>query len=149
MKSQLSTKIKALAIYQIIGGILGFVFLFLLLDFRNSSLIWLILLPFIFVLFTYSIYCGIVLLKNVSKGLIHSKVNQFLQVVSFMAFGYAYQYMSGAFISVGLNFTDALEFNFNFGLSHSAMGFNTNDPDLQFSINLIAIFLIVFIDKAQ
>jgi hypothetical protein len=150
MKRQLSTKIKALAIYQIIGGLVGIGLTFYLLGGQPVSLLLLLIFLFIFGLYTYSIYCGIILFKDARKGLKRSKLNQLLQVISFGGFGYAYQFLSGIYLLIGADFTESFTFNFNFGISSSwKVSINSNDPTLLLNVNIVAIFLVVFIDKAQ
>ena len=82
MHGQLQTKIKALGIYQIIGGLFGIGLTFYLLNTNNSfTLLVFLIILFILGLYCYSIYSGIILIKNVEKGLTHSKVNQLFQLI--------------------------------------------------------------------
>ena len=145
----LKPKLKALSIYQVIGGVIGLGSIVYLVATTNPLSI--LLIPIILVavgLFGYSIYCGILLSKKQLSGLKHSKINQLLQVVHFTLFGYAFQYVSGAHLSLGLDLTQVLNFKFNFSLSTWQININTGEPDMVVSLNLIALFLIVFIDKA-
>jgi hypothetical protein len=51
---------------------------------------------------------------------------------------------------IGLNLTESFTFNFNIGISSSwKISINTNDPTLLLNVNLVAIFLTVFINKTQ
>jgi hypothetical protein len=150
MNDQFKSRVKALAIYQVIGGVLGLGLTFYFFNPGVSvSLLWLLILPFVLGLYGYSIYCGIILFKDIEKGLKRSKVNQLLQVISFMAAGYGYQYASGFYFSIGIDLTNSFTFNFNFGISSWQLNINTDNPNLILSINIVAIFLVVFIDKAQ
>lgn len=84
------------------------------------------------------------------KGLKLSKLNQLLQLISFWGFGYAFQYLSGIYFLIGVDLTESFSFNFNTGISSSwKIGINSSDPTLLLNVNLVAIFLVVFIDKAQ
>ena len=151
MSKQLLTKIKAFAIYQIIGGLVGIGLTFYLFNLEKPvSLLLPLIFLFIFGLYGYSVYCGIILFKDVKKGLRHSKLNQLLQIIAFWGFGYAYQYLSGVYLLIGVDLTQSLTFNFNYGISSSwKIGINTNDPTLLLNVNVVAIFLVVFIDKVQ
>jgi hypothetical protein len=150
MKDQLRLKIQALAIYQLLGGIRGLWISMFLLSI-NGMASWLLFLyiPLVVALYGYSIYCGIILFTDEEKGLKHSKINQCLQVVYFTAFGYGYQYTSGFFLSIGIDWTDAMILKFNLGLSSFYLNVNTGLPDLLLSINFVAVFLIVFIDRIK
>ncbi len=65
-----------------------------------------------------------------------------------MAFGYAYQYVSGIYLIVGIDFTHSITFHVNTGISSIwKININSNDPTLLLNINIIAILLSVFIDK--
>lgn len=146
----MKTKLKGLSIYQIGGGIIGIGLTINLIVSLSSIAGILFLLFFVaFVLFGYSIFCGIILLKEPKKGLYHSKINQILQVIQVIAFGYAYQYVSGINLSVGLDLTESLNFKANFSFSAWQLNFNTNDPTCIVNLNLVAPFLIIWIDKAK
>ena len=148
--NSLKIKMKALAVYQIIGGLVGIGLTFYLFGRQPVSPLLLLIFLFIFGLYTYSIYCGIILFKDVRKGLKRSKLNQLLQVISFWGFGYAYQFLSGVYLLLGADFTESFTFNFNVGISSSwNIGINTGDPTLLLNVNIVAIFFVVFIDKAQ
>jgi phosphate/sulfate permease len=146
MKGQLN----ALAIYQIVGGIIGIGLTVLLAV--GSSFVQLLLIPLFVVafgLFSYSIFCGFLLYKNVNKGLSCSKINQILQAVQFAGLGYAYKYISGLGISVGMEISDSFKFNANLTFSAWQLAFNTGDSDRIVSINLLALFLIIWIDRTK
>jgi hypothetical protein len=147
MKDEIELKIRALAIYQLLGGIRGlWVAMFSLGIKAQTSWLLLIMAP---VFYGYSIFCGVTLFTNEQKGLKHSKINQLLQIVSFMAFGFGFQYVSGAFLSLGIDWTDALILKFNLGLSAFYLGADPENSNLLLNINLVAIFLVVFIDRIR
>jgi hypothetical protein len=102
---------------------------------------------FIIALYCFSIYCGILLIRKRKYGLKLSKMNQILQAISFSMFGYAYQYISGVYFSVGLDLTESFIFKFNFGISSWQLNINSDNPAQTLSLNLFAIFLIIVIDK--
>lgn len=92
-------KIKALGIYQVAGGIIGFVLTIWTIAGYIDSMKGILILLFSIALglYIYSIYCGILLLKNSKEGLKHSLINQALQMVSFSFFGMLFN-ISPAFI---------------------------------------------------
>lgn len=148
MQKQFDLKIKILALYQIVGGLVGVTLTLFFSNFQVTSFLALIVIPVMVGLFSFSIYAGSLLFFNIENGLKRSKINLFLQIISFVAFGYAYQYSIGLYFIVGIDFTNSFTFNFNLGirpLLHLAI--NSSSPTLSLNINLIAIFLAVYIDK--
>jgi hypothetical protein len=147
---ELQPKLNALSIYQIIGGLIGLGSIAYLIATTDPLPILLLpILSFAVVLYGYSIYCGIVLSKRSLPGLKYSKINQLLQVVHFTLFGYSFQYVSGVHFSPGLDLTKFLNFKLNLSLSTWQININTGEPDMLISLNVVALFLIVFIDKAM
>jgi hypothetical protein len=64
-------------------------------------------------------------------------------------FGYGFTYISGVSFSIGLDLTDGAVLGFNFGLSNWKVTVNSELDILMVRLNLIAMFLIVAIDKWQ
>ena len=150
MTSKINFQLKVLSYYQIAGGIIG-LGLTIWLIISLISFQWLLLLLFLIalLLYTFSIYCGVILFKNIETGLRFSKINQVLQVIHFTALGYAFKYISGVHLSIGLDLTESLEFQFNMSISGWQFTINDDDPSIIVSLNLVALFLIVFIDKIK
>lgn len=142
-------KVKALGIYQIIGGVIGIGLTLWMVNLTSVPALFLLIVLFAFSLYGYSIYCGVLLLQKRKEGLLHSKINQILQVFSVSLLGYAYQYTSGAFLLVGLDLTESLNFKFNIGTSSWQLNINSDDPALIVKVNLLALFLITFVDKLR
>ena len=149
MTSKINSQLKVLSYYQIAGGIIG-LGLTTWLIITLISFQWLLLLLFLIalLLYAFSIYCGVILLRNIETGLRFSKINQLLQVIHITALGYAFQYVSGICLSVGFDLTAELNFTFNFDISAWQIKINSDDPTVVISLNLVALFLIMFIDKA-
>jgi hypothetical protein len=146
----MKTNIRVLAIYQILGGIVGILIaadLIANLEFVSELLIVFFIVAF--GLFGFSIFCGIVLFNNVNKGLSYSKINQILQVIHFMAFGYAYQYVAGINLSLGIDLTESLIFKANFNFTSWQLSIDSNSPSFVISLNLIALFIIFWIDRIK
>jgi hypothetical protein len=142
-------RLMALSIYQIIGGVLGIGLTLWMINLTSVSSVFLLLVLFVCALYGYSIYCGVLLLQERKDGLVHSKINQLLQVVSFSLLGYAYQFTSGAALSVGLDLTESLSFKFNLSASSWQVNINSDSRALIVNVNLLALFLIRFIDKTR
>ena len=145
------TKLKVLAIYQVIGGILG---LGLTGWIMGKEQMMSVFLFFIFLiptaLYSYSIYCGRLLLKKKDIGIRHSLINQFLQLISFAISGYAFQYVSGIYLSIGFSYTEIFNLKFDFGLASVwQISIGTDTPTFLINLNLVALFLIVFINKVK
>lgn len=140
-------KLKALGIYQIIGGIIGIGLTLGLLNLSAASILLFLIVLLALALYSYSIYCGMLLLQKRKDGLLHSKINQLLQVASIAVLGYAYQYTSGVFLSIGIDLTESFNLRFNAGISSWQININTDNPALIVNLNLLAVFLITAIDK--
>jgi hypothetical protein len=141
-------KVKALGIYQVVGGVVGIAFILWLLSRVSvlSNFLVLLIFGFAFVFYFYSIYCGIQCFKNVKKALVHSRINQLLQVLGFSMFGYAYQYVSGVSLQLGVDLSDSFAFKFNIGISTWQITINSGDSTMLVNINLVAVWLVVFIE---
>jgi hypothetical protein len=140
----MQNKIKTLAFYQILTGILGLLFL-LLMNLKSSSTIFVIIIG----LHSFSIYSGYLLLtKNFEKGLDLSIYNQLIQVVGFGISGFTFEYFSGIFLSLGLNITNDTIINYNAGFNTWILNLGSNSS-LFININLVALGLIFFIFKLK
>jgi hypothetical protein len=131
------------------GGALGIGLTLWMVNLPLLPVIFLLLVLFVFALYGYSIYCGALLVQKRRKGLLHSKINQLLQVISISLLGYAYQYTSGAFLFVGLDLTESLNFKFNIGTSSWQLNINSDNEALIVKVNLLALLLVAFIDKLR
>lgn len=140
----MKNKIKILAFYQILIGILGLLFL-LLINLKSSSTIFVIIIG----LYSFSIYSGYLLLtKNFKKGLDLSIYNQLIQVVGFGISGFTFEYFSGIFLSLGLNITNDTIINYNAGFNTWILNLGSNST-LFININLVALGLIFLIFKLK
>jgi hypothetical protein len=149
MNKGLYQKIKILAFYQIIGGLIGIGSLCYALA-TQTMIGGLFLVLFIaFVLYTYSIWCGWTLLKNSSKGLILSLVNQISQVIVFILGAYGYKYISGISLLIVLNLTNGFNLFLNFGLSSFHFNFNLQTNSKVVGVNVIAFYLVYFINQVR
>ncbi|OIR07580.1 hypothetical protein GALL_102420 [mine drainage metagenome] len=146
----ISTKLTGLGIYQIAGGIFGIALTFWITATPEkipSFLFSLFLVPI--TLYSYSIYCGILLIKQKINGLNYSSVNQYLQLINFSILGYAFKYVSGVYLFAGIDMTHAVDFAFNFGPSNWQITINMDKEIILLNFNFVAFFLIIFIDKLK
>ena len=138
-----------IGIYQIAGGMLGMAVIIGLFKSESStiSMVLSLLLLWVVALYAYSIYCGVLLISGNTKGLNQTQINQYLQVISILIAGFAFQYYSGIYFSVGIDLTHSFHFKLNWGLSTFQMNLVSKNETIQFNFNLVALGLILYTDK--
>lgn len=144
-------KLKGLSYYQIVGGLFGLGLTVLTrIQLATTTNLLIFTLACFIASFTFSVICGLLLLKkNLKLGLPLSTVNQVLQVFSFSLAGYSFKYVAGLLLSLGLDLTDGFDFKINFSIPAFQADINT-DSDVAFvGFNLVAVYLIYYIDKLQ
>ena len=147
---EIITQFTTLGVYQIVGGVIGLILTVLII--LKTTVIQPLILFIIVValgLYLYSIYCGYLLLRRKTTGLRHSTFNQCLQLISFSYMGYAFQYLSGIYFLIGLDLTNSIAFNFGLGFSSWQININTDSESLIVNLNLVALFIVVYIDKIK
>ncbi|RZK02933.1 MAG: hypothetical protein EOO46_18215 [Flavobacterium sp.] len=152
LRKLITSKTNILAFYQIFGGLFGVgLFVYLLsMSFQRQTMPHLLMTVLFLIAigtFCYSIFCGIQIFRNEKSGLKHSWINQVVQIFSFSISGYGFQYVSGLYFSIGLDLTDSLLFKFNLGTSMWQLYFNQDFNQIKIEINILALLLIVFIDR--
>ncbi len=152
MEDQFSKNIKSnltnLGIYQIIGGAIGLLFIIWTIFKSPISPIEALLIYLIIVsLFLYSVFCGILCIKVKKNALNHSLANQILQVFSFAIMGFAFKYVAGFYLTIGLDLADSFNLHFGAGLSKIDFNINNEKKRLEVDFNLVALALIYWIDK--
>ena len=140
---RMEEKVKYIGWYQVIGGILG-----------NGLLIWTILtnqylsngqvlaILGAILLFSFSIYCGILLIKGKRSGTKLSVINQFLQIINFSLLGYSYYYISGLQFSVGVDYTNDLLLKAEYTLSGFQFSTNESEDQVRLLINIVPLVII-------
>ena len=152
MEVLFSKKIKSdltkLGLYQIVGGVLGIIIIIwailkipLLTDL--AALVYFIMVLF----FVYSIFCGVLCIKTKKNSLLHSLINQMLQIFGIAIMGYALKYVAGFYLTIGLNLTDSIKFTFGTGFSKFDFNINLEKERLELDFNLIAFAFVYWIDK--
>lgn len=148
MMTKTKSNISTIGWYQIIGGGIGALIIFYSL-FTTAQLSGLNILIYVFILlfFSYSIFCGALCIRHKNNALIHSLINQFLQLISFAFFGFAFSYVAGLYLSVGLDLSNSIDMKFNFGISKFDFNINLEHERAEINFNLVAFALIYWIDK--
>lgn len=149
MEKQLRKQIIGLALYQIVGGILGIVFT-LWVMFRGEVVLTQQVLRFsLFAagLFIFSILCGRMLFRNPPRGLVLSLINQVLQVIYFAFGAYGFQYVAGLRIGFGFDMIGSWTFKFRVALSSFQFDLGTDTGQKFIGINLVALFLIFWTER--
>jgi hypothetical protein len=142
------SSLNKLGVYQIVGGAIGALLVFRNI-FKTPLLTGMTALLYIFVLmfFAFSIYCGILCLNSNKKSLILSLANQLFQLVGFAVMGFAFKYIAGFYLTIGLDLTHTTTFGFDLGFSTFDFNINNEKEKIEIDINLVALSLIYWMDK--
>ena len=141
---KIALKLKYIGFYQLVGGIVGILntIRFLPNLTQVNGGIFLILL-LIFALYSYSIYCGYLLIKKRNiKGINFSIYNQLLQIIGFGVLGFAFHFTAGIYAGIKLNLTNDTILTFMFGHSAAMININSNPEFTELSLNIIALILL-------
>jgi len=144
-------KLQALAIYQIIGGLLGLITTtWIIIQFPAFTPFIILLFVVAFGLYIFSLLSGWLLWNQYTAGVQCSLINQYLQIVQFAIGGYAYTYISGGYFSLGIDLTYSYRLLVNFGIiSTWQLKAFTQTPIVQLSFNFVAILLVVFLTHVK
>ena len=149
-KKDTTSKLKLLAFYQIGGGIIGlFLTSWTILNLPGITGILLLIILIAVLLYFYSIYCGVLLLKKKIAGFKYSLINQYLQLASFSIFGFSFKYVSGIVLAAGIDMTESFYFIFDAGVSSWQISLYGDTAAFVISFNFAALFLILFIEKLK
>ncbi len=149
--NSLKSRINILAYYQIAGGAIGIIFLVWMVA-TTFPIQGLNILHYLFmaVFHSFSVYSGWLLVeRQIETGLAFSKINQILQVFGIAFGGFAYEYVAGISLWLGVDLKDSANFTFNFSFSKFELYFNSSKDFARVEFNLVAIYLVYFISKLQ
>ncbi|WP_162051565.1 hypothetical protein [Pontibacter pamirensis] len=151
MTNKIGNQLRGLAIYQTIGGSLGIAFTVVVMLQGDTILTQQVLRASLLAaaLFVFSIICGSQLFRNPQRGLRLSLVNQVLQVVYFAFGAYGFQYVAGLRVGFGFDMVGSWTFKFRLALSSFQFDFGTDTGQKFIGINLLALFLIFWIESLQ
>ncbi|MBB6611593.1 hypothetical protein H7F15_11140 [Pontibacter sp. Tf4] len=149
MDKSTRTKLSIIAIYQIVGGVLG-ILLTAWVMYSGEMVIDQAALRmglFAGALYVFSILCGRMLYRNYKRGLLLSIVNQVLQVVYFSFGAYGFQYVAGLRVGIGVDMIGGWIFKFRLALSSFHFNIGTDLGQEFIGVNLVALFLIFWMEQ--
>ena len=143
-------RIEYLGYYEIIGGIFGISLVFLsVYDKLNSDGFFIFSLLLFVTLCGISIYSGILLIqKKYLKGLNLSFLAQATQVISFVLFGYIFDFAIGIYFRITTELTNDTIVGLDFGFANWNLSLSANPDIIELNINVVAIILLLLIAKS-
>ena len=143
-------RIEYLGYYEIIGGIFGISLVFLsVYDKLNSDGFFIFSLLLFVTLCGISIYSGILLIqKKYLKGLNLSFLAQATQVISFVLFGYIFDFAIGIYLRITTELTNDTIVGLDFGFANWNLSRSANPDIIELNINVVAIILLLLIAKS-
>ncbi|WP_345161083.1 hypothetical protein [Nibribacter koreensis] len=149
-KTKVKPLVLALALYQLLGGLLGLFFLLRMAPLLNNPApsTWAGLL-LAAVLYSFSVVCGFLLMNGKRSAFTLSLANQVLQVFSFGFGGLGYNYVAGVKAGLGLEFLANWLFKFNLSLSSFNFSLGAGAATSFVTVNLLALVLIYLLEKAR
>ena len=149
---RLEKNINFIEIYQIIGGLVGVLFMsYMFITTKLSGIIkWFdylsMITPFLF--FGFCIYSGILLnKKNYVQGLKLVFISLLMQLIAFDVFGLFYSAINGIGVNLTLNLTNDVIAGFDFYPSQFLLALNSNSAIFIVKINLITIVMLFYTSK--
>lgn len=153
IEKKLKTKrniLKGIGILEITGGVTGIggILWLLLQGLETNTYVFLILL-FAIGFYIYSIFAGIKLLKHKENEVLHSRILQYLQILSISTGGMTYMLTSGGYLFMGYNLTkDNIDFSFSLIASKFQINILNSDQGDFIYINIMAIIVLVLLEKS-
>lgn len=142
--------LSGIAFYQIVGGAIGISLAIRLgLKMENEAGSSLLAVLLACCLYSFSVLCGILLLRNARKHLTLSIINQALQVLSLGMGSFAYNYVAGIKIGLGLIFMESWVINFKLTLSSFQFIVNTDSSSHYITLNLLALLLLYLLERSK
>lgn len=146
---QKTDRLKYIGLYQIIGGIVGWLMVgWALLSEEGQSKRLAIVVALGILLFSFSSVCGWLLLRNHKQGIRLSTINQGLQVLMVGLGSFLFKYCSGIYLSFGVNVLDDIKMKADVGLSAFHLSINSGEQ-WEISVNVIAVWLLMYLMRAQ
>lgn len=142
------SRLNTLAVYQFICGLLGLITSLIFL-FGEENLILLIVKIVFLLLYTHALYCGIILFRKKETAIRHTLVNLYFQLISFSFLGYAFKYVSGLCLDLGINFSTGFQFSFDLSFSTWKVNLGVDEGVKMIHINVIALFLIIYLNSVR
>lgn len=150
MKKNFNNIIKGLAVYQIFGGLLGIgLAIRIIPQLQDLNALSYLLIFLTAGFYVYSIIAGAVLLQHPKRGLSLSLINQALQVLSIAIGSFAFNYVAGFKLGLGIDFVPAWQFNLNLSLSSFQLILNADTGRVFIGINFLALALVYLIERLR
>ncbi|QHL89278.1 hypothetical protein GU926_18300 [Nibribacter ruber] len=137
-----------LAVYQLLGGLVGLFFLLKMgsqmLNAATSS--WLgVLLGAL--LYSFSVVCGFLLFKSRRSAFTLSLVNQVLQVFSAGMVGWTFNYVAGLKVGLGIEFVPDWLLKAKLSLSSFTLSLGSGMGGSFVTVNFLALVLLYLLEK--
>ena len=141
-------KIKAIGIYQIVGGLIGFIVIAIAsFSTPTDKLVYLILPGLI--LFGFSIYVGKQTYEQNKNSLNLTIINQLIQLLGIYIGKYGFEYISGLSLGFTVDLSDKLLIGVNFHLSTLNYRLGLEPEKYFFSFNFVSIAIIYYTEKIK
>lgn len=148
--NQTKDKVRILGYYQLIGGILGiFLWIRMLVNLAELTGLDFLFVLMIVGLFSYSIYAGLMTIKFKGNWILHSQINQIIQIFNISLLGYSFYYISGLGLYFGFDLTQNFLFKFHFYISACNLAYNSSSDTIIVEFNIIAIAVLYLISKLE
>ena len=144
-------KLKALGIYQLFFATLGLALTFWLMlqqgfQFTQATIAFFVVI----LIFLLGIYSGIACIQKRQGCLLYSSIYQYLQLLSFLIAGYGFRYDGGLSLNLGFDLTTGFMIRLKMEIfSFWNIDFNNNSNVIQVNLNILALVVILFIDKLK
>lgn len=141
--------LKSIAIYQILGGLIGF-FILSTIDFSILNTNKVIVIFIMFVLFSLCVLSGYLLLsRKLQKGINLSIILNLFQIISFGILGYTYKFISGICLGMNFDLTDDVLFRLSFDVTNFQVNFWGGSKVTFVGINFIPLIVLHFLFKIK
>lgn len=138
-----------LGLYQLLGGVIGGLFLLFSLSRDYNLGTWLIVIVMAACM-AFSILCGMFCISEKEHSLTLSLFNQIIQLIGFSSAGITFSLMYCPCFIVTFDITHMFSLVFNLQLSHTQILINQEDTSSAWiEINIVACILIAYIGKLK
>ena len=151
LKIATKKRIRQIAYYQIIGGVLGLLIgIWAVTKISHISVDLIIFYSLGTLAFAYSILCGQRLLKgDVQKALQLSTVNQIFQLFNIAILGFSFKFTAGLYLGLGFDYTNSFLFALGFQFSQFSITFDSSSTQVILEVNLVALYILYLIETTK
>lgn len=141
-------KIKAIGIYQIVGGLIGFIVIATASFSTPPDKLVYLILPGLLLL-GFSIYVGKQTYEQNKNSLSLTIINQLIQLLGIYIGKYGFEYVSGLSLGFTVDLSDKLLIGVNFHLSTLNYRLGLEPEKYFFSFNFVSIAIIYYTEKIK